>query len=225
MGDTPTQSPQGPVGAGGFDNAGFDSESKSGLGGNNATNFNAKAGNEGSGQGPVDLKSSSEGAPINPADLQNQIQSIGLDFLQSTDPIRKAMIDDSLGFLESDRNVTGTQQFGGIKSAAQQQFGNAEQNILENTASGGALTESLGQNQLSQANFLSQAAGVLSETELQRAQDLGFGGAQLGATILGDLQRTQAEARQSERNTIVQGKKGSGGTAGAVSGGMGALGG
>lgn len=183
--------------------------------------LNRTFGDEDSGEGIIDLKSSTSGGPINPAELQNMIQALGLEFIQSTDPIRKSLIADSQAFLEGGRDVTGTAQFQGLKSAAQQQFGNAEQNILESTASGGALTEALSQNELSQANFLTQGAGMLSESELQRATDIGQFGATLGSTVLGDLQRVQAEARQSERNQVVQGKKGSGGTAGAVSGVMG----
>lgn len=191
-----------------------------GAGGNVAGVTNRTLGGADSGEGVVDLKSSSPGGPTNPAALQNQLQAIGLDFLKDTDPIRQGLIEDSVGFLEGDRDVTGTQQFQGLKAAAGQQFGNAEQNILENTTSGGALTEALAQNQQAQAQALTQGAGILSEQELQRAQDIGFGGAQLGASVIGDLQKTQAAARQAERNAVVSGKKGSGGSAGAVSSGL-----
>lgn len=188
-----------------------------GTGSSTATNFNRAFGDEESGEGIVDLKSSTPGSPTNPAELQDFIQQFATNLLSQTDPIRQGLIDDSTAFLESDRNVTGTQQFQGLKAAAGQQFGNAQQNILESTASGGALTEALATNQQAQAQALTQGAGILSEQELGRAQDIGFGGAQLGSDILGQLQQVQAGARQSERNQVVQGKKGSGGSAGAVS--------
>lgn len=141
---------------------------------------------------------------------------------QSTLPLRESLIGRSQDFLEGNLDVVDTPQFGAIKSAADQQFRVVRDRAIERGAVGGALTDTLSNIDVAQANFLTQGAGTIAEQEINRAVSTATGNPL--STSLGGLgnagmiQQQAAQAAAAQRN---QTKQGVGAGAGALFGGKG----
>ncbi len=148
--------------------------------------------------------------PPNPAaDAQTRISN--QLFAEST-PIRRELNQDALGFLQGDRDVTGTPAFAGLKEMIESQFGRARESVIGSTPTGGGLTSALAGVERGRAGALVQGTAALSENELNRALTLGTGLVPRSLGALGQAGQTQAFAAAQAQQQGAQ-KKGSTGRA------------
>src|SRR5687767_1269225 len=94
---------------------------------------------------------------------------------QQTDHLRTSLINRSENFLNSPGGAMETPSFLAFKEATDRQFGQAQDNIIAQTASGGALTDALANLEGNRASALSQGAGQAFDTDLARAMTLATG--------------------------------------------------
>lgn len=126
------------------------------------------------------------------ADALSQIAS---SLYSQTAPNRKLILDRQNQFLKGNLDVTNTPMFGALKNATDQQFGRAEENILANTAGGGALTAALAGNEYAKANTLTQGIGNIAQDEYNKA--FGFATGAPGQAMQGLGSAASAQASQA----------------------------
>lgn len=124
---------------------------------------------------------------------------IAEQLFNQTDPLRRGLVGRSQQYLTG--GIDNSPQFSAFKAAAEPQYANAREQIIEDAPAGGPLTAQLAELQMSKARDLTQARGAIDEQELTRALTLGTG---LVPTSVGGLgnsaainaQRAQSRAQQ-----------------------------
>ncbi|KKL79901.1 hypothetical protein LCGC14_2010170 [marine sediment metagenome] len=150
--------------------------------------------------------------PKNPA--QEAQARISEQLFSESTPIRQQLNQDAMGFLEGDRDVTGTPAFAGLKDMIESQFGRARESVIGSTPTGGGLTSALEGVERGRAGALVQGTAALSENELNRAMMLGTGLVPTSVGGLGQAGQTQAFAAAEAQAAGAQ-KAGSSGQAAA----------
>ncbi len=143
---------------------------------------------------------SAEAAARAQSDLAQQL-------LNETSPLRKRLIGDASVFLRGDRDVTGLPEFAALKGANEAQFGVARENIIANTAEGGALTAALAGLEADRATNQTNFTGALASDEVNRALGLATFGTASGQQSLasaGSLQGLRAGI-ESQDNAVKKG--------------------
>jgi hypothetical protein len=142
-----------------------------------------------------------KGGPA-PNPSADALAEISRRMFEQTDPLRTNLIGRSENFLNGGMDVTGTPQYLSMKNAADVQFQKARDNTIARTAAGGALTDALAGLESDRANFLTQGAGDIADTELNRAFGLATGllpGAGQGLGQAAAIQAQQIQAQQAQQ--------------------------
>ncbi len=126
------------------------------------------------------------------ADALSQIAS---SLYSQTDPNRRLILDRQNQFLQGNLDVANTPMFGALKNATDQQFGRAQENILANTAGGGALTAALAGNEMAKAGTLTQGIGNIAQDEYNKA--FGFATGAPAQAMQGFGSAASAQAQQA----------------------------
>lgn len=145
-------------------------------------------------------------------DIQGQLAQ---RLFEQTDPLRQMLLDRSSGFLASG-DPTQSPVYKNLQLTAGRTFNRAKDNAIARFAPGGALMEALTGLEGDRAQFLSQGAADIYESELDRALALGTGatGQSLGA--LGQAGQIQALRAQANADRDA-------GKAGGLGAGIGAI--
>ncbi len=129
----------------------------------------------------------------------NALAEISRRLFEQTDPIRASLIGRSKSFLDGNQDVTQTPQYGALKTAAENQFNTAKDNIISSTPGGGGLISALANLQAQKAAALTAGTGSLADNEMSRSFALGtgtapvaLGGLGSAASSLGQIGAAQA---------------------------------
>jgi hypothetical protein len=156
---------------------------------------------------------------------------IAEQLFRQTDPLRQTAFSGLASNLQTASpfqpitmdSLTANPMFGAIKSATEQQFQNARQNIIGNTPNGGALFSALGNLEGQRANQLSSAFGGLAQDELSRRtgnldRAIGIGTGVAGQSMggLSNAAAIQAQLAQAQREQQSAEKGGKGELIGTI---------
>ena len=136
-----------------------------------------------------------------------------------TQPIRSGLIDRSSQFLSGGADVMDTPSYLAFKSSTDRNFNRAEDNVIGNTAPGGALISALAGLEGNRASTLTQGAGQLYDAELNRALTLGTGASGQSLGALGQAGANQAAVAQAQGAAKAGMAQGLGSGVGAIVGG------
>lgn len=118
-------------------------------------------------------------------------------------PLRQALMRNYGNQFSGDSvDLSQSPVFSAGRDVLNQQFQNAEQNIIANTAEGGALLDRLSDNETQRAIAIGNLAAGVTETDLNRAIQLATGAtssAQSGFGSAAAAQAAQAQANASEK--------------------------
>lgn len=138
------------------------------------------------------------------------LSKIALDLYNQSSPVRQGLLDRSNAFLAGNLDVTASPLFGSVKDAIQSQFARAKENVLANTASGGALTSALSDLESNKASSMASAMGGLASDELSRAYGLATGGAQMSQSGLASAGGIQSQLAANQAQVQAAGKQAAG---------------
>lgn len=138
-----------------------------------------------------------------------------------TDPLRRNLISQSQDFLSGDQDVSASPVFRAMRSQIEGQYGVARNNIIGDTPTGGALTQALVELEGGRADALTQGAGQVAGSELDRALALATGqtGTAAYSAAGGAASAAQLAQARSQRDAGLYSSIG--GAAGALLGNMG----
>lgn len=111
-------------------------------------------------------------------------------------PLRQGLTARSMDYLQN--GVDNSPTFSAFKAAAEPQYANARNQIIEDTPAGGPLTAALAQLQMGKARDLTQARGAIDESELSRALTLGTGLVPTSVGGLGNSAAINAQRAQTK---------------------------
>lgn len=156
-----------------------------------------------------------KGGPV-PNESAEALAEISRQMFQETTPIRQGLIGRSNDFLTGNMDVSSTPQFLSMKNAADVQFGQARDNTIARTANGGGLVDALAGLESDRANFLTQGAGDIAESEMSRAFGLGTGLLPQTTGGLGQAASIQQQQIASQQAQQAAGKQAAGTGAGIL---------
>lgn len=145
------------------------------------------------------------------------LEEIARQFFNQTNPVRNSLLDRSSNFLNGNLDVTQSPMYGSIKAANEAQFKRARDNVIANTASGGALTSALTNLEGQRAANMATQVGNLANDEMSRAY--GFANPQAAMAGLGSAGAIQAQIANAQAQQTAGAKQGMGRGAGMILGG------
>lgn len=160
--------------------------------------------------------SGDKGAPSAPSN--DALGELAKKLFMQTNPLRKNLINRSNQFLAGGMDVTQSPIYGALASATDAQYKRARDNVIGNTAPGGALTSALSNVESNRANMLAQGAGTIAGDETNRALTIATGGSAQGLNSLGQAGATQAGLANAQANRDSAMKQGLGQGLGSIIG-------
>lgn len=135
-----------------------------------------------------------------------QLARISEDLYRLTDPVRTSLIGSSNAFLAGPYDYAASPMWAPLKLGAERQFDQSQDRIMSMIPAGGQLESSLAQNEMARAAQLAAMAGGLTQDEMNRAMQVGFG--TLGGVQGGLSQSAASQAAAMQAAAQQQSAKG-----------------
>lgn len=113
-----------------------------------------------------------------------QLRGYGTELMGQGADLRQSLFDRSNAFMQGNLDLGASPMFQAAKAINAQALQNAQQNIMESTPRGGALTQAMTDAEIQNALGLTAAGGDIAAMELQNAIQLGLGSAELASNML-----------------------------------------